>query len=674
MSNGGPGAGGFQPLEDGDPRIVGGYRLVARLGSGGMGRVYLSHTPGGRAVAVKVIRPELAENAEFRKRFQAEVASASRVHGLYTAPVVDSDTEGSVPWCATAYVPGPSLADAIRDHGPLPVDTVLRLIAGVAEALQAVHREGIVHRDLKPSNVLLADDGPRVIDFGVARAADATSVTQSGMALGTVAYMAPEQALGGEAAPSADVFALGQTAVFASTGRGAFGDGDAHAVLYRVVHEQPDLGHVPDEIRELAARCLRKPAAERPSVEEVIRSVQTIQAHRGDEARYTSGAWLPGELAAGIAARAEGAHQAQAQAQAEPEQAPGAHGSGGFGAAGSGGFGAASSGGFGAAGSGDFGAAGSGGAFGPVGSGGFGPAAAYSPTSPSHAAQPHPAQPHAAQSHAALPGPFVMGNPAAPGAYTPPPWPQPQEPEAAQTSPVTTEGAGRRARPWMLSAAAVVLVAGGAAAALLLVPGNGDKDDSRAAEVTASQSAPKAEKAPSASGSPSTKASKKPKSTKSALPSGPSGPATPTQAPNPAAPAASSEPAAPKAPAPVTYSGIRMTASHDLYLADTPVRSKADSGSSDEDLTYAVYSSGAVLAPGTTSGSSLALLPSGRQGSVEACKAATGYKSYIWIKDLTVGQQMCVISGTRHVGLVTYQGSSGTTYATLDVKVWRDAV
>ncbi|MEV2229254.1 protein kinase [Streptomyces phaeochromogenes] len=666
LSNGGPGAAGFQPLEDGDPRIVGGYRLVARLGSGGMGRVYLSHTPGGRAVAVKVIRPELAENAEFRKRFQAEVASASRVHGLYTAPVVDSDTEGSVPWCATAYVPGPSLADAIRDHGPLPVDTVLRLIAGVAEALQAVHREGIVHRDLKPSNVLLADDGPRVIDFGVARAADATSVTQSGMALGTVAYMAPEQALGGEAAASADVFALGQTAVFASTGRGAFGEGDAHAVLYRVVHEQPDLGHVPDEIRELVARCLRKPAAERPSVEEVIRSVQTIQAHRGDEARYTSGAWLPGELAAGIAARAEGAHQAQAQAQAEPEQAPSAHGSGGFGAAGSGGFGAASSGGF--------GAAGSGGGFGPVGSGGFGPAAAYSPTSPSHAAQPHSAQSHAAQSHAALPGQFVMGNPAAPGAYTPHPWPQPQEPAAAQTSPVTTDGAGRGARPWMLSAAAVVLVAGGAAAALLLVPGDGDKDKTGAAEVAASQSAPKAEKSPSASGSPSTKASKKPKPAKSALPSGPSGPATPTQAPNPAPPAASSEPAAPKAPAPVTYSGIRMTASHDLYLADTPVRSKADSGSSDEDLTYAVYSSGAVLAPGTTSGSSLALLPTGRAGSVEACKGATGYKSYIWIKDLTAGQQMCVISGTGHVGLVTYRGSSGTTYATLDVKVWRDAV
>jgi serine/threonine protein kinase len=312
LSDGGADAGSFQPLEDGDPRVVGGYRLVARLGAGGMGRVYLSHTPGGRAVAVKVIRPELAENAEFRKRFQAEVAAASRVHGLYTAPVVDSDTGGSMPWCATAYVPGPSLADAVRDHGPLPVDTVLRLIAGVAEALQAVHREGIVHRDLKPSNVLLAADGPRVIDFGVARAADATSVTMSGTALGTVAYMAPEQVLGGDAMPSADVFALGQTAVFAATGGGAFGDGDPHAVLYRVVHEEPDLSRVPVEIRELVARCLRKPAAERPSVEEVIRSVQTIQADLGAEARSASGAWLSGELAAGIAARAEDADRARA--------------------------------------------------------------------------------------------------------------------------------------------------------------------------------------------------------------------------------------------------------------------------------------------------------------------------------------------------------------------------
>lgn len=620
LSNGGPDAGSFEPLEEGDPQVVGGYRLVARLGSGGMGRVYLSYTPGGRAVAVKVIRPELAENAEFRKRFQAEVSAASRVHGLYTAPVVDSDTEGSMPWCATAYVPGPSLADAVHDHGPLPVDTVLRLIAGVAEALQAVHREGIVHRDLKPSNVLLAADGPRVIDFGVARAADATSVTQSGTALGTVAYMAPEQVLGGEAASSADVFALGQTAVFAATGVAAFGTGDPHAVLYRVVHEEPDLSRVPGEIQELVARCLRKPAAERPSVAEVIRSVQAIQANRGDEARFTSGAWLPGELAAGIAARATGADQARAGA------ASGAHAPG---------------------------------VFGPAGSGAFGPPTAYSPTSPSHAA---------------LPAPFVLGPDVPPGPYAPAPWPQPQEPAPAQTASVASGGNGRKVRGWVLSAASVVLVACGAAAALLLVPGDGDKSDDGAQEVAASRSATAAKASPSASGSPSAQTSKKPRPTKSALPPSPSGPSTPARTASSAPPtAASSKPAAPSAPVPVTYSGIRMTKSHDLYLADTPVRAKADTGTADEDLTYAVYSSGAVLAPGTDSGSSLALLPAGRQGSLDACKAATGYKSYIWVKDLTVGQQMCVISGTGHVGLVTYRGSSGTTYATLDVKVWRDA-
>lgn len=612
LSNGGPDTANFQSLEDGDPRIVGGYRLMARLGSGGMGRVYLSHTPGGRAVAVKVIRPELAESAEFRKRFRAEVAAASRVHGLYTAPVVDSDTEGSMPWCATAYVPGPSLADAVRDHGPLPVDTVLRLIAGVAEALQAVHREGIVHRDLKPSNVLLASDGPRVIDFGVARAADTTSMTQSGTALGTVAYMAPEQVLGGEAAASADVFALGQTAVFAATGGAAFGDGEPHAVLYRVVHEEPDLSHVPGEIRELLARCLRKPAAERPSVEAVIRSVQTIRATRGDDVRFTSGAWLPGELAAGIAARTEGADQARAGAD------PRTHSPGGF-----------------------------------------GPARSYTPTEPSHAV---------------LPGPFVMGSQAVPGAYAPPPGPQPQDPAGAATASVAANRTGRRARVWMLSAAAVVLVACGATAALLLVPADGDKSDHRAQDAAVSQSAPVAEAPPSTSGSPSAKASKTPKPTKPALQPSPSGPATPTRAAGPApATAAPSKPAAPKAAASVTYTGIRMTASHDLYLTDTPVRSKADAGSADEDLTYAVYSSGAVLAPGTTSGSSLALLPAGRQGSLEACKAATGYKSYIWVKDLALGQQMCVISGTGHVGLVTYRGSSGTTSATLDVTVWRNA-
>lgn len=302
-----PGNGGFRPLDDKDPRTVGGYRLVAGLGSGGMGRVYLSHTPGGRAVAVKVIRPKLAEDPEFRRRFRTEVAAASKVHGLYTAPVVDSDTESPVPWCATAYVPGPSLAEAVREHGPLPVDTVLRMTAGIAEALQAVHDAGIVHRDLKPSNVLLASDGPRVIDFGVARAADATSVTRSGAAVGTVAYMAPEQVLGGSASGSADVFALGQTAVFAATGSTAYGEGEPHAVLYRVVHEEPDLSKVPDALRELISRCLSKSAEDRPTVREVIETVQVIRESLPGGPGPATDAWLPGEVAEGIAARAEGA-------------------------------------------------------------------------------------------------------------------------------------------------------------------------------------------------------------------------------------------------------------------------------------------------------------------------------------------------------------------------------
>ena len=338
-------------------------------------------------------------------------------------------------------------------------------------------------------------------------------------------------------------------------------------------------------------------------------------------------------LAAGIEARAEGAHQVQAGAA--PDNGTPA----GFGPAGSGAFGPAGS-----------------GSYGPAASGGYGSAPAYSPTPPSHAA---------------LPGPFVMGPPAAPGAYTS--HPSPQQPSAAQTSPVATGSNGRGARIWMLSAAAVVLVAGGASAALFLVPRDGDNSEDRAQEVASSRSATSAQASPSASGSPSAKASKKPKPAKSALPPSPSGPATPARPAASASPSASSEPTAPKAPAPVTYAGIRMTASHDLYLADTPVRSKADSGSSDEDLTYAVYESGAVLAPGTTSGSSLALLPAGRQGTLDACKAATGYQSYIWIKDLSADRQMCVISGTGHVGLVTYRGSSKTAYATLDVKVWRGA-
>ncbi|MFJ9847791.1 serine/threonine protein kinase [Streptomyces sp. NPDC101150] len=307
----------FQPLEGDDPRSIAGYRLAAKLGAGGMGKVYLSYTPGGRPVAIKVIRPEFSEDAEFRRRFKQEVQSAQRVQGLFTAPVIDSDPEGSSPWLATAYVPGPSLSAAVAEHGKLPVSTVLLLVAGIAEALQVIHGAGIVHRDLKPSNVLLAADGPRVIDFGIARAADATSLTSSGVTVGTPTFMAPEQAAGSTITPATDIFALGQVAAYAAIGTPAFGEGTSHGVLYRIVHEEPDLTGLPDELRELVTRCLAKDAAQRPSVAEVIglcgaASGQT-QLRRPED-------WLPTAVAADITTRT--AAPAPAQAPPPPVEAP----------------------------------------------------------------------------------------------------------------------------------------------------------------------------------------------------------------------------------------------------------------------------------------------------------------------------------------------------------------
>ncbi|MEU7278565.1 serine/threonine-protein kinase [Streptomyces sp. NPDC045431] len=297
---GGSGGTVFQPLEEDDPRSVAGYRLSARLGAGGMGAVYLSYTPGGRPVAIKVIRPDFAEDAEFRRRFAQEVRAAQRVQGLYTAPVIDADTDARRPWLATAYVPGPSLADAVRAHGPLPVDTVLLLVAGIAEALQVIHGAGIVHRDLKPANVLLAADGPRVIDFGIARAADATSLTGSGVTIGTPSFMAPEQAAGREVTPATDVFALGQVAAYAATGSPAFGEGTSHGVLYRIVHEEPDLTGVPDRLRELVTRCLDKDPAARPSVAELL---ALCQGASDQTALRRPEEWLPGAVAADITTR-----------------------------------------------------------------------------------------------------------------------------------------------------------------------------------------------------------------------------------------------------------------------------------------------------------------------------------------------------------------------------------
>ncbi|MGW0510718.1 protein kinase domain-containing protein [Streptomyces olivaceoviridis] len=260
----------FQPLQADDPPVVAGYRLAARLGAGGMGRVYLSHTQGGRPVALKVVRPELADDPDFRRRFGREIKAARRVKGAYTAELIDADADGVPPWLATVYVPGPSLTEAVVRRGPLPVAAVLWLMAGVAEALEAVHAEGIVHRDLKPSNVLLAADGPRVIDFGIALAADGTSYTATGGTIGTPSFMAPEQASGGEVTAATDVFALGQTAAFAALGRPLYGDGPAVNVLYRIVHEEPDLDLLPEPLRPLFARCLAADPAERATLAEVV--------------------------------------------------------------------------------------------------------------------------------------------------------------------------------------------------------------------------------------------------------------------------------------------------------------------------------------------------------------------------------------------------------------------
>jgi serine/threonine protein kinase len=291
----------FKPLGDEDPQNVAGYRLAARLGAGGMGKVYLSYTPGGRPVAIKVIRPDFGQDAEFRRRFAQEVQAAQRVQGLFTAPVIDADPEAEQPWLATAYVPGPSLAEAVAQHGKLPVETVLLLVAGIAEALQVIHGAGIVHRDLKPANVLLAADGPRVIDFGIARAADATSLTSSGVTIGTPSFMAPEQAAGSQVTPATDIFALGQIAAYAATGKAAFGEGTSHGVLYRIVHEEPDLTELPAQLHELVTRCMVKDPAARPSVAEILNICQTAN---GETVLRRPEEWLPSVVAAEITTRA----------------------------------------------------------------------------------------------------------------------------------------------------------------------------------------------------------------------------------------------------------------------------------------------------------------------------------------------------------------------------------
>ncbi|MDI2125927.1 serine/threonine-protein kinase [Yinghuangia seranimata] len=289
----------MQPLEASDPERIGSYRLTGRLGAGGMGLVYQGRSPSGRMVAIKVVRPDLAGDEEFRVRFAREVAAARRVGGFYTAPVVDADTDGPLPWLATAYLPGPSLQAAVRDHGPLPEPSLRVLTAGLAEGLQSIHATGLVHRDLKPSNVLLALDGPRVIDFGIARAADETSVTATGLVVGSPGFLSPEQANDHEVGPPSDVFSLASVVVFAATGAGPFGGGSVPGLLFRVVHNPPSLDGVPEGLRDLLSRCLAKDPAARPRAGQVL--AEALAPGDATAVRGPRG-WLPEPVAAAVAA------------------------------------------------------------------------------------------------------------------------------------------------------------------------------------------------------------------------------------------------------------------------------------------------------------------------------------------------------------------------------------
>ncbi|MGC4948023.1 serine/threonine-protein kinase [Streptomyces sp. DT224] len=251
------------------PERVGGYAVERELGAGGMGVVYLARSRGGRAVAVKVARSELAADPHFRERFRAEVEAARSVGGFHTAPVVDADPDAPAPWLATAYIPGPTLAALVDAEGPMDEARLRQLGAALAEALAAIHRCGLVHRDLKPGNIIMAADGPRVLDFGIARALESTRLTATGVAFGTPGFLAPEQAQGLEVGAPADVFALGAVLV-AAAGGSAFGAGTPMGLMYRSVHEAPDLGAVPEGVRDVVASCLEKEPARRPTPEALL--------------------------------------------------------------------------------------------------------------------------------------------------------------------------------------------------------------------------------------------------------------------------------------------------------------------------------------------------------------------------------------------------------------------
>ncbi|MEU9894534.1 serine/threonine-protein kinase [Streptomyces phaeochromogenes] len=261
-----------------DPRVVGSFRLHRRLGAGGMGVVYLGSDRRGQRVALKVIRPDLAEDQEFRSRFAREVSAARRIRGGCTARLVAADLEADRPWFATQYVPGPSLHDKVNDEGPLRAAEVAAVGAALSEGLVAVHEAGVVHRDLKPSNILLSPKGPRIIDFGIAWATGASTLTHVGTAVGSPGFLAPEQVRGAAVTPATDVFALGATLAYAATQDSPFGHGSSEVMLYRVVHEEAQLHGVPDALAPLVRACLAKDPEERPSTLQLSLRLKEIAA------------------------------------------------------------------------------------------------------------------------------------------------------------------------------------------------------------------------------------------------------------------------------------------------------------------------------------------------------------------------------------------------------------
>ncbi|MEU0172448.1 serine/threonine-protein kinase [Streptomyces massasporeus] len=275
------------------PEYAGHYRLESALGAGGMGVVHLARSTSGMKLAVKVVHAEFAKDPEFRGRFRQEVAAARQVSGAFTASVVDADSEAERPWMATLFIPGPTLSDHVKRNGAMSPAELRRLMAGLAEALRDIHRVGVVHRDLKPSNVLLAEDGPKVIDFGISRPKNSELRTETGKLIGTPPFMAPEQfRRPREVGPAADVFALGSVMVHAATGRGPFDSDSPYVVAYQVVHDEPDLTGVPESLAPLVVRCLAKEPEDRPTPDELMRELRSVAAS------YDTQAFIPAQRTA----------------------------------------------------------------------------------------------------------------------------------------------------------------------------------------------------------------------------------------------------------------------------------------------------------------------------------------------------------------------------------------